>query len=138
MGVTTFEFVMQVMTFFSDEELIGILHWRTDGEHAPITFWTNSSDLLAWGCADCEEINEATFPILKQAVEDCKAIDPVLGGIMGCELFACRVNKMRPQGAAYPKNRELWPLFDACGPERETGIGNPYRPGEYKPAKIEQ
>lgn len=124
--------VMQILEFIDVEELHGLIWWRTDGEYAPITFWTNSNDLLAWGCADGEEINEETLPLLKQAVEDCKAIDPVCGAITGCELFACRMNKMRPQGAAYPKERELWPLFDACGPERETGLGNPYKPGEYK------
>lgn len=127
------DFVMQVLRFFDEEDLVGMLHWRTDENHAPITFFINTNDLLAWGCADCEEVNEETLPVLKQAIEDCKAIDPVLGGITGCELFACRMNKMLPQGAAYPEKRELWPLFDACGPEREIGIGNPYRPGEYKP-----
>lgn len=128
------DFVMQLLAFIADEELHGLIWWRTDGEYAPITFWTNSNDLLAWGCADGEEINETTLPLLRQAVADCKAIDPVCGAITGCELFACRLNKMRPQGAAYPKDRELWPLFDACGPEREIGLGNPYRPGEYKSA----
>lgn len=50
-------------------------------------------------------------------------------------LFACRSRKMRPQGACYPDDHpELWPLFDACGPEREVGMGNPYRPGERKKA----
>lgn len=48
------------------------------------------------------------------------------------ELFAARVREMRPQGACYkgyPK--DLWPLFDACGPERETGMGNPHAAEEY-------
>lgn len=48
------------------------------------------------------------------------------------ELFAARVRGMRPQGACYkgyPK--DLWPLFDACGPERETGMGNPHAAEEY-------
>lgn len=130
--MTTFEFVMQVLAFFSDEDLVGMLNWRTDGEHAPVTFWTNCNDLFGWGVSDAEEVNETSFPVLKQAVADCKAIEPVLGGIIGCELFACRMSGTRPQGAAYPKNRDLWPLFDACGPEREIDICNPYRPGEYK------
>ena len=36
------------------------------------------------------------------------------------------------RGAAYPEQRELWPLFDACGEERVIGYGNPYKPGENK------
>lgn len=53
-----------------------------------------------------------------------------------CDLFAARVRGMRPQGAAYTfYPPETWPLFDACGPEREIGFGNPYRPGEYKREK---
>lgn len=42
------------------------------------------------------------------------------------------MRKERPQGACYPSNKDLWPLFDACGPEKPTGFGNPYKPGEYK------
>ena len=44
---------------------------------------------------------------------------------------------MRPQGAYYPESDpETWPLFDDCGPEREVGLGNPYRPGERKKLKV--
>jgi hypothetical protein len=49
------------------------------------------------------------------------------------ELFAARVRGVRPQGASYSLYpRATWPLFDACGPKRETGLGNPYEPGEYQ------
>lgn len=124
------EFVMQILEFFAKEDIRDMLYWRTDGEYAPITFYIITNDLMYWGCADAEAVNAETLPILKQAISDCKAIDPVLGAIEGCNLFACRVRKMRPQGAAYPDERGLWPLFDACGPEREVGLGNPYRPGK--------
>jgi hypothetical protein len=46
--------------------------------------------------------------------------------VWGCDLFVCRERKMRPQGAVYPEDRRFWPLFDACGPEREVGLGNPH------------
>lgn len=128
--------VMQILEFVSEEDLHDLIYWRTDGEYSPITFWVNSNDVLAWGCSDGEEVNEETLPVLKKAVKDCKAIDPMRAAMVGCDLFACRMNKLRPQGAAYPANRDLWPLFDACGPEREVGLGNPYRPGEYKPAAM--
>lgn len=49
------------------------------------------------------------------------------------DLFCARVRGERPQGACYSRYpQELWPLFDAVGPERETGLGNPFKPGEYK------
>lgn len=54
--------------------------------------------------------------------------------IRGCvsDLFAARSRKMRPQGAAYKVRypEELWGLFNAAGPEREVGLGNPRKPGE--------
>lgn len=129
---TASNFVMEVLGFIADEDLHDMLWWRTDGEYAPVTFWINCNDLFAWGFADAEDLTPESLPVLKQAVADCKEIDSVCGSITGCELFACRMRKMRPQGAAYPEERELWPLFDVCGPERETGLGNPYKPGEYK------
>lgn len=128
----TYQFMLQVMEFFSEHDIIGILYWRCDGEYAPIKFFTNTNDLFCWGTADAEYVNPENFDELKKAVDECLAIDPVLGAIVGCELFACRMNKMRPQGAAYPENKNLWPLFDACGPEREISLGNPYKPGDYK------
>ena len=48
------------------------------------------------------------------------------------DLFAARSRQERPQGACYSGyDRSIWSLFDACGPEREVGLGNPYVPGEY-------
>lgn len=48
-------------------------------------------------------------------------------------LFACKVMRMRPQGAAYSYIPEdLWDLFDEAGPERAVGFGNPSAPGEYR------
>lgn len=45
-------------------------------------------------------------------------------------LFSARSRGMRPQGAYYKLfPRDTWELFDACGPEREVGVGNPYVPG---------
>lgn len=48
------------------------------------------------------------------------------------DLFAARVRSMRPQGAAYKVryDKSIWPLFDACGPEREIGMGNPRAIGD--------
>jgi hypothetical protein len=48
------------------------------------------------------------------------------------DLFAARVRKMRPQGAAYKVryDESIWHLFNECGPEREVGNGNPREPGQ--------
>ena len=124
------QFICDVLDLFSREDLVGMLSWCCDEEYTPITFWVKCSDTFCWGCADAEDLTPETLPILKQASEDCKAVDRILGSLHACDLFAARIRQMRPQGAAYPKNRDLWPLFDACGPERETGFGNPRKPGE--------
>ena len=121
--------VLQMLAFIADHDLFDSFTWRTAGAYAPITFWLDCSDLLSWGCADAELVNAENLSLLQQAIADCKAIDPQQGVANGCDLFVCRVNKCRPQGVAYPKNRELWPLFDACGPERAVGLGNPCKPG---------
>lgn len=77
------------------------------------------NDLFWWGTADAEELNISTIKQLEQALKDA-------GGIDGCDLYCCRMRKMRPQGACYKYIEEKnWSLFNKCGPERETGFGNP-------------
>ena len=85
-------------------------------------YWVNCNDLFFWGCADSEEITEDNILDLSNALEECEAL--------GCRnegfgLFVARRRGMRPQGAAYPSKPELVALYDACGPKRETGLGNP-------------
>lgn len=90
------------------------LSW-TEDHH----FYIICNDTLLWGCSDAEDVAcSADLDLLEQCYKD-------IGGIWGGTLYACRKAGMRPQGAAYPKEAELWPLFDACGPEREVDIGNP-------------
>lgn len=122
------DFVMKVLALIEEHDLFWSFFWRTDEGYAPITFMINTNDLFCWGCADAEKVTPENFDDVVQAIKDCEAVLPRIGKIEGLSLFACRLNKMRPQGAAYPQEKELWPLFDACGPERETGIGNPYTP----------
>ena len=58
---------------------------------------------------------------MEQAFKDCED--------HGGELFCARIRKMRPQGACYAYyDKKDWHLFDACGPERECGFGNPMTP----------
>lgn len=96
-----------------------------------LKFFANCSDLFAWGGADLEEITEENLDVFNQSMDDCET---ACGhNCDGPQLFACRIRKMRPQGAAYPDEPKVWHLFDACGPERPTGHGNPrQRPIEAK------
>ncbi len=105
--------------------------WRTDGEYAPVTFWVKCSDLFWWGVADLEDLTPENIGVLEQSYRDVQAAAPDdhAADIYGASLFCCRVRKLRPQGCCYPPNKLLWPLFHACGPEREVGPGNPYPPG---------
>lgn len=100
--------------------------WRTDDEYAPITLFINCNDVFLWGCSDCEEVTPDNIAILEQCVKDVELITERRRHAE--VLFCCRVRNMRPQGAYYEERycpKELWSLFDAAGPERETGVGNP-------------
>ncbi|UVG35196.1 hypothetical protein SEA_CECE_190 [Microbacterium phage Cece] len=73
-------------------------------------------------------------PEYKEATADYDRYAAARQGVEAAlgDLFAARVRKLRPQGACYSRYpEELWPLFNEAGPERETGFGNPYKPGEY-------
>lgn len=117
----TLEFVRRVLDLFWENK--DSLHWRVDGEYAPVSFFVMCNDFFDWACADVEAITPDNLPVLEQALKDCKALD---NEEWGAELFCARVREMRPQGAFYKSiPEELWPLFDACGPVRQTGFGNP-------------
>lgn len=135
--LTPLDRALAVLRYVGCYELGDRVWWRTDAEYAPVTFFVNCNDLFDWGCADCETLTPERLPLLGRALEDCaKACGDdrdaeKRGWPWGIELFCARLRGERPQGAAYPKDRRLWPLFDACGPERTKGHGNPYAPGEY-------
>ena len=112
---------------------------RTD---PPVMFYVNVNDLFFWGTADLEEVTPDNIGELERAYADCQAVaDEINRGKQPGQrfylwrqlaqmLFAARQRQLRPQGCCYPEHREFWPLFDAAGPERELGPGNPCRPGE--------
>ena len=84
-----------------------------------LNFAVICNDLFWWGSADAESITEESITELEQALKDSDEI-------YGCLLYCCRMRKMRPQGAYYKHiDKEFRPLFNACGSERETGLGNP-------------
>lgn len=121
------DFVTRVLELFSlsHADAYGDLFWRVDDSE--VRLYANVSDVFAWGGADAEEITPATLPALEQAYADLKAVE---AEEFTAELYAARRRGMRPQGAAYPsKTHESWrqvsALYDACGPERGLGLGNP-------------
>ena len=126
----TSKFVMHVLKLTGEWDICGSLWWRTDGEYAPVTFFINCNDVFYWGCADAEAITPENIELLEKSMKDSSGAYQY-GELYGTMLWCARVRKQRPQGAAYPSERELWTLFDECGPEREIGLGNPCRPGEY-------
>jgi hypothetical protein len=131
--------VLRVFAFENCDSLF----WRGSGPNGidgPIVFSASCSDFFWWGTADVEEITYTDVPALEQALLDLKAVTDYPTTFTGQggpltydwthlagELYAARKRQMRPQGAAYSKD---WPpaiiaLFDACGPVRDTGLGNP-------------
>ena len=117
-------FVAQVLKLFADHSEHDAIIWSVDAT-GDIQFHVICSDCFFWGTADSEPITEENFPILEASFVDAKTALDSLGAIYAPILFVARVRQQRPQGAAYPNHPELWPLFDACGPKREIGIGNP-------------
>ncbi|MFL1904800.1 hypothetical protein ACJWDR_37705 [Streptomyces tauricus] len=124
------DFVTRVLELFSAShaDAYGDLFWTVD--NGAVRLHANVSDVFAWGGSDCEPITPDTLPALERAYADLKAVG---AEEFTAELYAARQRGMRPQGAAYPsKTHESWrqvsALYDACGPERELGLGNPKAP----------
>lgn len=138
------DFVMRVLNIFAFDGP-DPLNWRTDGEYAPVSFFVQHNDFFVWASGDSTVLTPENIDVLEQAIKD---VDAVLKEAhpdrsyqypldYACKLFACRVNKMRPQGAYYTYiDKALWPLFNDAGPEREIGFGNPHAPGTYQPEKL--
>jgi hypothetical protein len=117
------DYVLRVLNVVARADCHDDIWWRTDGEYAPVTFWVQCSDVFVWGTADMEDLTEETLPELERAYRDVQ--EATGSTVWGATLYCARQRKMRPQGAAYPKDGRLWPLLDACGPAREPGLGNP-------------
>lgn len=119
-------FIHAVLDLAQRADFRGELIWHSDG--ATLTVSVDVSDVFAWGGSDAEDLTPERLPLLAQAVADLRAIHPS-DDMYAVDLYAARLRGMRPQGAAYPKERAATQaLFDACGPERPTGLGNPRKP----------
>ena len=91
------------------------------------------NDIFDWGCADSERITVEDLPAISAACEEAadNGDDTLAWGPL---LWIARKRGRRPQGAAYALMPEsLWPLFNAAGPQREIGPGNPYSVGRNRP-----
>lgn len=108
--MTNHEYILRVLRCVNPYECDDIL-WVVDGDK--VNFQVNCNDAFWWATADCEDVTPENIGELERAYAD-------VGGVRHAQmLFAARVRQMRPQNAAYPKDKSLWPLFDACGPERD-------------------
>lgn len=120
------KFILRVLELcyrYDSRELLG---WSV--KDGAVSFYVNCNDLFFWGCADSEEITQESVDVLEKALADCKAVNMVTGTIEAGSLYAARIRNMRPQGACYECiEKEFWPLYDECGPEREVGPGNPIK-----------
>lgn len=106
--------IKRLLLVIAERELHGEIFWHTD-----LTFMVNCNDLFHWAFADAELIESSND--IDQLDAACKE-----AGYDGASLYCARRRKMRPQGACYKHlDEKNWPLFDACGPEREVGFGNP-------------
>lgn len=126
------DFLIEVFRYFASIDCHSDLFWNI-WEKQPLMVYVMCNDQFFWGSADVEEITPENFPELQRAVTDCVAVAPddPCNKLEGLMLFCSRMRKERPQGASYPRDRRLWPLFDEAGPEKKIGLGNPYGPGDY-------
>ena len=114
------DFLRRAFEATSDDDLdVGWFARKEPG----VRLWVGCSDFFAWGCADAEEVTPENIEVLEAARVECAALgQPSWAG----RLFAARVRGIRPQGAYYAHiPDELTELFDACGPERTPGFGDP-------------
>lgn len=97
-----------------------------------VFFSAMCSDTFAWGTADAEPIEPADIPLLDKCFADLDAI----GGVALCyvpELYASRKRGTRPMNRWMskilrdddPADNAVRPLFEECGPPRESVFGAP-------------
>ncbi len=116
--------IIRILDAVRRADLCEDLSWNIHTGQAK--FFLQCSDLFWWGTADFEPLTTDSLPAFERAAADLRATGVRCAEVWASELYAARQRGMRPQGAAYPIEPDLWPLFDACGPERETELGNPH------------
>lgn len=107
------DFVFELLQITAKHDAHSEVFWTED-----LKFSIICNDFFWWGCSDAEEITYEDLALL----DECLGKDFVWGPLLYC----AKRRGMRPQGAFYGDIPDkLKPEFDACGPEREVGTGNP-------------
>lgn len=108
---------IKVLKFLARHELADSMFiMERDGE---LLVGENCNDYFYYASADMELVTAENLPVFEKAIEDCKSVWST-GESWAGGLFACRVRGMRPLTMAYVNMpKQLWPLFDAAGPERD-------------------
>ncbi len=116
--------VLRIFSFNHTEDI----WWRENEENREqLDFYINCSDFFYWGSSDVELITSEKLGILYEAKAEIDTLEIADHLKEYGLLFCAKVRGMRPQGAYYKYLDEaMWPLFDECGPMRETGSGNPH------------
>lgn len=65
--------VMAIFGFPAGADCSSDLWWRTN-DSGDIDLYAMCSDTFAWGTADCEPITEADMPLLRQCLDDLRAV----------------------------------------------------------------
>lgn len=125
-------FFMEVLRLANEHDCTNDLIWNE--EDGKLSCAVICSDEFWWGCCDAEPLTPETLPVYRQALEECAELEKTLPKnshmfprLYADELFAARMRKMRPQGDSYEMYPPvMWHLFDACGPVRDVGMGNPH------------
>jgi hypothetical protein len=115
------EYKINLLKLVAEHDMRDALYWSED-----LSFYFLCNDIFFWGCADGEDVeNQQDVDLLEQCIKDCQTVRQ-FGEVYASQLYCAKKRKMRPQGAYYKhiEVKELWPLFDACGPEREVNFGN--------------
>lgn len=119
--------VLRVFAF----EYCSDVFWREDD--GVLSMHVQCSDVFFWGSSDSEEITGENVDLLEETFAECEVVFGRYQADEAGVLFVARVRGERPQGAYYANLGDAWTvLFDACGPEREVGFGNPMTPEQAK------
>jgi hypothetical protein len=117
--------ILRVLHLVYTKDIRDELVWHTRDNGAVVLFAIDCSDLFEWGCADSEPLTPDSVVELESACDDSRTATGT--ACWGTTIYCCRRRQSRPQGAAYRDlPQEIWPLLDACGPERESRVGNPH------------
>lgn len=129
-AAATGAFIIDVLDIFCRIDCHEDLFWNTTLPGVPLLLSVQCGTTFAQGGADAETITSDNVEVLRQVVADLKPFEDA-GTVEFAytyvgPLFAARVRGMRPRSGFYkPSNEALWPLFDACGPARDTPTPQP-------------